>query len=228
MPIIIFKFDDFTKTSESWERVAEYGIKNNVKFSIGIIGKSLEDADQKTFDWIKTFYNTGIFEFWNHGYNHEKNKNGLEFFGTSADEQYSSLEKTQKLGEKKLGITFATFGAPWNKTDQNTIEALEKISEIKIWLHGDPICKSKICLRPSNMSCERLKDRDKFFVDLESFKSQYNTVKSREYLVLQFHPASWKKMNSVREFLSIVDYLNNDPDVKFMLPSQYATYKYKG
>jgi len=36
MPIIIFKFDDFTQPNEYWECLMEYGIKNNIKFSIGI------------------------------------------------------------------------------------------------------------------------------------------------------------------------------------------------
>jgi len=205
----------------------EYGIKNNIKFSIGIIGKYLEKENQKTFDWVKRFHNTGNVEFWNHGYNHEKNNKGLEFFGTSVDEQYSSLEKTQRLGKEKLGITFSTFGAPWNTTDENTILALEKIPDIKVWLHGDERCKSKICLQPSRIACESFKEGNKFFVDFETFKIKYNTVKSREYLILQFHPATWKKMKAVREFYNIADYLSSNTDIKFMLPSQFAEFKYK-
>lgn len=222
MPVIIFKLDDFTVPTETWESVMEYGIKHNIKFSIGIIGKYLNRGEQNTFDWIKRFNNTGNFEFWNHGYTHEKNINGFEFFGTPLEEQYLSLEKTQRLGKEKLGITFSTFGAPFNKIDENTILALGKIPEIKIWLKGYLKCNNKICLHSSRISCEFFKDNNKFFVEFERFKFKYNTVKASEYLILEFHPAGWKQTNAIREFFSIVDYLSHEPNVEFMLPSQYV------
>jgi hypothetical protein len=223
MPIIIFKFDDFTKPTEYWDRVMCYGIKTEVKFSIGIIGNSLEKADKKTLDWVKSFHDTGNFEFWNHGYTHDKNENVMEFYGTSADAQYSSLEKTQRLGKEKLGITFSTFGAPWNKTDSNTIQALEKIPEIKIWLHGKEKCKGKLCLKHSGIFCETSNVENRFLLDFDAFKKQYDEMQNQEYLVLQFHPNTWKKKTygQFLNFSKILDYLKSKPDVSFALPNQF-------
>lgn len=223
MPIIILKFDDFTELTEPWEAITNHCIKRKIKCSIGIIGKHLEKENQKTFDWIKSLNETGNFEFWNHGYHHQKNEKGLEFYGQSIDDQYSSLEKTQRLGKEKLGITFSTFGAPWNKTDSNTIQALEKIPEIKIWLHGKEKCKGKLCLKHSGIFCETFNVENRFLLDFDAFKKQYDEMQNQEYLVLQFHPNTWKKKTygQFLNFSKILDYLKSKPDVSFALPNQF-------
>ena len=226
MPIIILKLDDFTEPTQPWDDVARYIVNKNIKAGIGIIGKCLNTDNHDMFDWVKSVNETGNFEFWNHGYNHEKNSKGLEFFGTSTEEQYSSLEMTQKLGKEKLGIVFSTFGAPWNTTDHNTILALEKIPDIKIWMHGDSRCNTKICLKPSNISCEFYKDKNKFFVEFERFKEQYDQKESHEYLILQFHPTNWNKKQILREFFKILNYLIEKPNVKFMTPNEFVAYRY--
>ena len=221
MRAIILKLDDLASKTERWDIVTRYIIHKKVKASIGIIGKSLEGNDQSYFDWIKELHSTGYFEFWNHGYTHAKHDNGLEFYNSSYEDQYKSIENTQRLGWEKLGIQFSTFGAPWNKTDSNTRAVLEKFPKIKIWLRGDANSKSKLCLNTIGVTCERKKEKSKFFVEFENLKNELDATKNDPYTLLQFHPNGWKTMVRVREFYKVINYLKPQPDTRFMTPIEY-------
>jgi hypothetical protein len=221
MRAIILKLDDLQSKTELWDVVTRYIIHKKVKASIGIIGKSLEENDQAYFDWIKELHSTGRFEFWNHGYTHAKHETGLEFYNSTYEDQYKSIENTQRLGLEKLGIQFYTFGAPWNKTDANTRAVLEKFHKIKVWLRGDINSKSKLCLNTVGFACETKKEKSKFFVDSEKLMKKLDASKSDPYTLLQFHPNGWKTMKRVREFYKIIDHLKPQPETKFMTPIEY-------
>ena len=147
--------------------------------------------------------------------------------GRTEEDQYLSLEKTQILAKEKLDITISTFGAPWNKTDSNTIKALNRLPEIKVWLHGDKRCKSKICLRRSRIFCEYRTDKNQIAVDFERFKTQYQeAVGYEKYSIVQFHPRHWNDQ-SIKEFENIAKFLVKKSDVKFMLPKHFFFLKDK-
>ena len=227
MPVLILKFDDLREPTDSWDAVIGICKKYNIKASMGVIGNYLDGENEELFKWIKSWHNAGIFELWNHGYTHAKYKEGFEFLGRTEEDQYLSLEKTQILAKEKLGITISTFGAPWNKTDGNTIKALNRIPEIKVWLHGDKRCKSKICLRRSRIFCEYRTDKNEIAVDFERFKTKYEEAVTHEkYSVVQFHPRVWDRL-SIERFENIAKFLIKEQGVKFMLPKHFFFLKDK-
>jgi hypothetical protein len=226
MKIIVLKFDDFRRCTENWQVVTEYIVDKNIKASIGIIGRSLTKENQISFDWVKNLNSTGNFEFWNHGYTHKKEENTFEFYKTSYEIQYKSVETTQRLGKNKLGITFSTFGAPWNRTDDNTRMVLEKFPEIKVWFSGKKDCNSKLNL---DVFCGDVLNKHKnLSVKFEQFIPRYDLVKDQEYNVLQFHPQNWKTPEDMIEFKKIIDHLILDSDIKFMTPTEFFNYKASG
>jgi hypothetical protein len=226
MKIIILKFDDFRCCTKNWEIISEYVVSKNIKASIGIIGRSLETENQISFDWVKNLNSAGNFEFWNHGYNHKNNKDTYEFYKTSYEEQYKSIETTQRLGKNKLGITFSTFGAPYNKMDDNTTLVLEKFSDIKICFSRQKCCNSKLNLHV--FRGDILNESKHLSAKFDQFISRYNPIKYKECNILQFHPQNWRTSEDMVEFKKIIDYLTLDPEIKFMTPTEFLNYNANG
>ena len=141
---VILKIDDLRAkcqgVSARWQKLVDFARERKLKLSIGILADSLESDDPGYLGWIKKQNATGQIEFWNHGYDHKKWKEGdkeyLEFAGTSFERQKDHLDRANALAREKLGFAFETFGAPFNATDENTAKALKQSEDIKIWLYG--------------------------------------------------------------------------------------------
>lgn len=233
MKVIILKFDDLNiKTHEchNWNGVFEYVISNKIKASAGVIGCSLIRNNLKYFRWIKAANDSKTIEIWNHGFNHsKKSKDLIEFCGTTYEEQYNSIKATQSLGKEKLGITFSTFGAPWNKIDNNTADVLKNFPDIKVWFSGDTDLKSIYSLKISKRYERYISNSpdpklSSFDFTFDSFLEKYDDL-ILPYEVLQFHPSGWKNKNTLMEFYKIMEFLRNSPNVKFMTPSEYVAAK---
>lgn len=225
MKSVILKFDDIKSKSDicpQWNAVFEYILSKNIKGSAGVIGKFLKGDDSKLFDWIKSISATGNIEFWNHGYSHCKFANGdREFFRTSYEYQCNSIKMTQSLAKDKLKITFTAFGAPHNLTDDNTEKALKTHPEIKVWLNTDPSVESTIPLLRVK-KCEIAHISNDYYFTLDTFKLQFESLKNSPYAVMQFHPSGWTSDHGIRQFYQIIDYLMQQPDVKFTTPTEYV------
>lgn len=211
-PKIVIKLDDFGaangKVHPRWLKVADFAKSRNIKVTFGIISTRITEDCPEFVQWTKDQYAAGRIEFWNHGWDHgERTLDGkrlMEFSGESYEHQKQHMTDANKLAKEKLGITFASFGAPFNATDANTVKVLAEDPDIKVWMYGDPAnpAGKKVLDRSYAVSIEN----PTFIPNYGAFLEGYAHSRGAEYFVMQGHPAAW---NDERwdQFVKIVDFL---------------------
>lgn len=210
---IVLKLDDLIyvdggPVSKRWDNFASLVTKKEIPAAIGIIGNSLEKGNGDYFEWIRERNESGLFEFWNHGFDHSRIlQDGMEIYefdNSPLQDQVSTLKKTQDLAREKLGIEFVTFGAPYNHIDQNTVTALEEFPEIGIWLYGRAGTKTSktILSRTPTVGIEYPVHKPVFY----HFWNNFYFRSAEPVITIQGHPNSWSE-SRLREFEMIVDYL---------------------
>jgi len=229
-PYVILKLDDVGKQGNGrvpprWIKVADFIKERKIKAGLGIICNSLEGDSTQLIKWIQEQQATGLFEFWNHGYDHKEWQEGdkklQEFKGASYEQQKEHFLKSQALFTEKVGFPMKTFGAPFNATDENTVKAIAEIPELKIWLYADPKTPAgKVVLtRPDWLGIEN----PLFVPSLDRFIRPYDNHFKTECLVIQGHPNQWDDARFA-EFVKIVDFLTEQKAV-FVTPSEYVELK---
>jgi hypothetical protein len=220
-PVVILKLDDVTRNgargdapvSPRWQRCVDFLCQQQVKSSLGIIGKSLEADHEPYFKWIKDLDREGIVEFWNHGYEDKAD----QFKGTSVDHQRTALQTTQRLAKEKLGITLRVFGVHWSPIDAATDEALASLSEIKIWFEGPAKPKGGQVILKRTIYMEK----PTFVPHFENLKACYEKYGHQQpYLLLQGHPNQWSD-ERFEAFAAIVKYLK-EKGCAFMHVAEYV------
>ncbi len=223
---VVLKLDDMFaengRVPPRWQRIADFSAQRQLKLSIGIIGNSLEGDHPEYIAGLKQMMATGRIEFWHHGYDHRLWKEGdvefREFSGTDRAHQLDHLTRTHQLAKDKLGLTFATFGAPFNSTDATTGEVLAEMSDIKVWLYGDASSPAGkfVAHRPGPANIEAPVHKPNYAAFVKGLESELK--KEPRYLVLQGHPQSWDDA-AFTEFVRIVDHLVAQGYV-FILPTE--------
>ncbi len=225
-PYVILKLDDLWNEDEvvhpGWVQVVDFLRKEKVVGSIGIVGESLENGKPEYFEWIRRQAQEG-FEFWNHGYCHCKpSVNGeemREFRGTDLAFQLENLNETQRLASEKLGMTLRSFGAPYNATDANTLEALATIPELKVWMYKETAGDTEklVLKRIKKVNIEYPVHVPNF----QQFKEGYEQHEDENLLVLQGHPRSWvEDAERFKNFQQIIRFLKSKK-VRFITPYDY-------
>ena len=207
---VIFKCDDLTNLSNNILFFDKIISENDIKVAWGIIGNSLNRPSKQYVEWIQEKYNSGNYEFWNHGYSHSS----YEFQKKSILNQYLHILKTQKLAQKKLGFQLCCFGAPENHINKKTAFALFFLPQIKGWFYGIKNGRQHIFTRSIEVEfpCGN--------VVFEKFKTAYNIhEKQCDVITYQLHPNGWKKKDFT-EFKQVIDFLKTKR-VKFMLPKDF-------
>lgn len=223
-PFVILKLDDLWCQDQvvhtGWKSVMTYLNQQGIKGSIGLIGDSLEEDNPEYFDWIQQQKAEGH-EIWNHGFCHCRDKEAgiSEFSGKSEIEQVESIKKTQSLAKEKLNITLRTFGAPYNHTDQQTVDALEEITDLKIWLYKET------AIPTDKFQLQRIKEVNIEYPvhqpDYNQFVAGYKKYKDEPVLIIQGHPRSWVDDESrLQEFKRIITFLKKEK-VEFVTPYEY-------
>ena len=225
-PYVILKLDDLWFEEElvhsGWIQVIDFLNEEQVIGTIGIVGNSLESADERYYEWIKTRHQEGH-EIWHHGFCHCRHREGeldiREYRGKGLEEQCISVAQTQKLAKEKLGITLHSFGAPYNSTDTSTTVALARIPAIKVWMYKETKAPTDKFL------LKRIKEVNIEYPvhipDFEQFKAGYEQHKSEPVLVIQGHPRSWTEdPDRMEEFKRIVLFLK-EQNVQFITPYGY-------
>lgn len=228
-PYIMIKVDDLKnlrgKVHPRWQKFAEFIRARKIHAGIGIICDSLEGDNPDYEKWIKEQQDTGLFEFWCHGYDHKQWKEGdktlEEFKGPSYEIQKQHLTRCNELAKQKLGKAFVTFGAPFNSTDENTAKALAEDPDFKISLYGDAKNPGgKVVLDrvyPVNI------ENPLFVPSLEKFEEGYAKYPNRDYFVIQGHAAQWDEPR-FEQFTKIVDFLIGQKAI-FVTPEEYVKLK---
>jgi len=249
-PKVVIKVDDFAgnwakppikEVHHHWLRIANFTAQRKIKLSIGIIAKSLEVSEQPVFDWVKKDHDSGLFEFWLHGYDHvpwigPDGKQMPEGRGRSAEEQTQRLATCQKLAEDKLGFHFVSYGptgsGPQPLIDQAFMDSLQNDPYIKNIMYPWPIdqmgkdlqAKGKVVVldRVNSVNIEAAVGHPRFDVFLEGYAHN----RDRDYFIIQGHPALWgwddtPKNEAFGNFVKIIDFLTSQ-NVTFVFPSELA------
>lgn len=226
-PAIVLKLDDMVahdgRVPARWQRIADFAETRKLKVSIGIICNSLEGDDPAYIAELKRQAATGLIEFWHHGYDHRQWKDGdvtyREFSKTDRAHQHDHLTRSQQLAKDKLGLTFTTFGAPFNAIDATTVDVLANdMPDIRVWLYGDsksPAGKF-VARRIAATDIEVPVGKPNFSAFTKGYQAE--RPRGHRYLVLQGHPLSWND-EAFAEFVRIVDFLVAD-GCTFVLPSE--------
>lgn len=217
--------DDDDKVPDRWARLIQYVESERIKTSIGIINNSLEGDKPAYLAEIKRLRNTGLFEFWHHGYDHrrwdEDGKTVCEFKGTPLEHQRDHFQRAADLAKKKLGITYQTFGAPFNATDGNTVAVLSEQPAIRVWLQGDAKqTAGKFVIRMDDtLNIEHPVHHPDFTTFVKDYEAQRD--KAPRCYVLQGHPNSWDEA-AFAEFVRIIVFLQQQKR-RFVLPAELPT-----
>lgn len=228
---VILKLDDVTNGTPQWRKTLDYLKSKNIKSSAGIICNSLESGKQAYYDWLKEVQQTGMVEFWLHGYDHkqwkEDGKDVWEFSGPSFEQQKEHIAKSQQLAKQILGAPFAAFGAPFNKTDAATVQALAADPDIKVVLYGDLRNAADL---PNDLILDRTEmniEAPLFVPNAQKVKHDYEAmVGTRDCFVIQGHPNQWTD-ERFAEFQKLVEYLQSQ-GVVFTTPSEYLKTRQPG
>jgi len=227
---VILKMDDLkAENKESfkpqWQQFIDLMERKKIKATIGIINETLETAPDSYIEWIKSKHKSGQIEFWHHGLDHKRNNldplNPGEFDGTPYTYQKEHFEKSMALAKEKLGISYKTFGAPYNKTDESFINVLNENTNISVWFFGDSQAKvhNVLVLERFGINLEK-KVGDP---DFETFHAGYLKNTDKDYLVLQGHPGNWDEVD-FNEFQKVIDFLLNKKAM-FVTANEYFEIK---
>ena len=228
VPVVI-KLDD-VRTNDSgflstrWRRLGDLVRERKIKLSLGVIANSLEGSKPAYFAWLREMHDTGLVEFWFHGYDHGVRTVGdteaAEFTARSFAEQQERFAKSQKLAQEKLGFSFQTYGPPGGGklaiTDADldaTVRVLTEDSAMKVWLYPMPIDArgQKLTDAGKVTVLDRVwavnLEQPLFVPNPEKFIAGYNKYAAgRRYFVLQGHANKWDD-DRWAAFLKIIDYL---------------------
>lgn len=227
--VVILKLDDLTKPNTKFRRILDFLKSRNIKSTAGIICNSLESNNEAYYSWIKELNDSGMVEFWLHGFTHKQwkdaeGKDVMEFKGVPYEQQKQAITRSQELAKTKLGFPFHTFGAPFNATDETTLKVLSEDPDLKVFLFGNP---AQAALAPGLM----IQDRTAMNIENPLFVPNTARVEhdlkilgpKREYFVIQGHPEQWDEAR-IAEFGKMIDYLCSQ-GVIFTTPYEYYLYK---
>ena len=237
--IIVLKLDDLKQirgdVHAAWKRVDSVLEERHIKASYGVICQTLDEAEPKYVNWIKTRHDAGRIEFWFHGWDHGPHDvNGKpcnEFAGWPYDGMKALVDRSQKAALDKLGFAFKTFGptgsgAPGPGLDETALRVLHDDPYMKVALYPMPLddMGKKISADGKMTILDRAWDVNLEGAvgvpDCQRLIDGYAAHPDRAYFVLQGHPAMWvgERFN---EFLHILDFLTAQK-VVFMTPSECA------
>lgn len=234
LPIVILKADDLGDTTANWNRFMKIVADNEICAGIGIITKNITTKSSleelKRISNLKQENNSPTIEFWNHGYDHSKEGNRTEFYGSDFEYQLSHIKKSQDYFTDSLAITCRTFSAPFNKSNSVTASALNQFPEIKIWM-----CYQK----NEKVDDSKWKDPQRKTIDISdqnillnvnylylhdfsfnNIKNRYNQDKKKPYILIQIHPALWDE-ESFDNFQKLITFYKDQKRAIFMTPYQY-------
>lgn len=240
---VVLKLDD-VRTNDSghlsarWRRVGDLALERKIKISLGVIADSLENPKPEYLAWLRKMQDSGLVEFWFHGYDHAVRpvgeKEAAEFTARSFDEQKARFAKSQALAIARIGAPFRAYGPPGGGNLHPSVEDMQATARV---LSEDPAMKVWLYPKPHDELSRALSSAGKVLVldrvwqvNIEQPLFVPNSAKfiegyekhaaKRRYLVLQGHPNKWDDARWA-EFVKIIDYLEQNK-IPTALPSELA------
>ncbi len=219
---ILFKVDDLIKITPQVIRLDTIAKQYSIKLAWGIVGSSLLIPKLQNcisfvryIYWIKKAHKSGIYEFWNHGFTHSNAP--IEFYDQPCCEQVKSIAYTQCLIKALLGFECITFGAPENKKDVATVEALNNFPEIKLWFYGNSYFNHWQTYKNTIINRAVELENTVGVPCLERLKRDFEKKeKNHDFFSLQIHPNMWNN-SEFEEFIRCLEYLK-EKKCTYILP----------
>jgi len=238
--IIILKADDLGEISPNWNKFMNIVINDSICAGVGIISNNVKTKSAieeiKRFSLIKQYNKFPVIEFWNHGFDHSKNKNNTEFDGTNFDYQMYHIQMSQRYFYNTLQLTSHCFSAPFNRTGIVTDEVLKSFPEINIWLYYN---KLEVQTKPGwkNPNNETIRPNDQHIIlnidylyfhgfPIDNIIENFNQDNNKPYIVIQIHPAMWNNNNFV-DFEKLIHFYKQNHLATFMTPYEYYQFLHK-
>ncbi len=220
-PMVLLKLDDVVGVNPKWTRVADFLEKEKLKANFGVIGSALEKEDPKLIAWVKKLTDSGLIEFWNHGYAGFGHTD--EFKGTGFEAQLKALKRTQELSALRFGQAFTAFGPHSSGTDADTFKALAEVPEIKlVWFYGPPKGTSIPDFKAFVVERKINLEQPIFHPNPTAVQSAFESKgKDLKYIALQGHPAPWSDQHFA-DFKKTVLYLKGK-GCRFVTASELLT-----
>ena len=240
--VVILKADDMGDVEGNWPRFIQILVDDSVCAGIGLIPRNVREVSvpeiQKIAE-VKQKSGDPVIEFWVHGYDHKEYKNTdiKEFFKTNYNYQYRHISLAQHFFTDTLHLTSHTFGAPFNKTQILTEEAIDKFPEINIWQHyGRTEKYNNSSSKWKDPKYKVIHETDKHIslsLDYLSYKrfeisdmlKNFEKDKQKPYIVIQIHPATWSE-TQFQDFKALLHFYKQNK-VNFMTPYQYYNFLQK-
>lgn len=227
LPKVIVKLDDLKQVKDRiyprWQKVADFAKERKIKVGFGIVFESMEEDCPKYVAWIKQLHDTGLFEFWCHGFDHAEWKEGdktlYEFGGSTYEHQKEHLTRCTKLCREKLGFPLVSFGAPFNIIDDTANKVLGEDPDIQVVMFADNVPGKVALPRVFSVNIES----PTFVANYPAFVEGYVHNLTFPVFVCQGHPNSWDD-NRYKNFTQIVDFLQSI-GAEFAWASDYAPKK---
>lgn len=238
--IVILKADDLGEMTPNWSRFISIVEKDSICAGIGVISNNVKTnaaiADIRQISTIKQNNGFPVIEFWDHGFDHSKEKGMTEFNGTPYDYQQSHLQQAQNFFTNTLQLTSHAFGAPFNRTSNITASALKNFPELNIWQCDQKIEQQnsstwrdpdKVVIHPEDQNILLNIQYVYFHVfPIKEVISNYNHDNDKPYIVIQIHPAVWHN-NNFADFERLIRFYKKNHRATFMTPYQYYQYLHK-
>ncbi len=211
---IIFKADDLSGITDNVLQLDELIKRQRIRVSWGIIGSSLRNYDKDFIEFLKKNKRFSRYHFFNHGWLHLGGEED-EFKNKNMTYQLEALQNTQRIVAEKIGLVLNTFGAPCNHIDDNTLDAMERIPELRYWYYANPKTTKINILRSFELEKGVGKPNYDFFV--ENWTKCTNKAR---ILTFQIHPNMWSQ-DAFAEFEKIVLFLKKK-GCRFITPNQVS------
>lgn len=183
-PIVLLKLDDLDAGNyDHFNQVTQLALDENIRVSYGIVsaraaGMGVQEISSRMCRWFALQQQTGVVEFWNHGFQHVRG----EFDEEDRAAQLSDLGRAQAMLEG-CHIQVRAFGAPYNQNNEYTEDLILRLPNLRVWFFPrkefiSPVPNDQILLlTPESSRCDM--ETQAGVVSFNTFSSNYEKLMAK-------------------------------------------------
>lgn len=204
VPCAILKADDLglggALGGRNFLRLMSIVFERGLCLSTGGVARDIPKMPSSVRNIISGFFSDSDFELWNHSFNHR------DLTTLSADEQFKDIMMAQSILQAELGVRPRIFGAPYNRTNGDTISAVERSGDfVGIWMVEEQSTNLSTISVKNLMSPEYVLEATRQ-PNLDQFKLRWASRSTNRPTIIQFHPTAWNA-SGFAEFERCLDWL---------------------
>lgn len=217
--LVILKADDlgFNPGMSSFRRLIEIANRRRLPLSIGAISSRLSFLKSSEVHYLRACFEDPLYELWNHSHTHPN------FVTLTYEKQLHEITQAQKILHDMLGVQCKSFGAPYNKYNEDTMAALHSCAELEaVYLLEPPLAATSRLVnaaRATLLSPEFVRPHTRQN-DFPEFVRRCKILEKSELLTVQFHPTAWNDYG-FEQYERCLDYLL-EQGARFITLGDYA------